>query len=261
LWPEGKGLIEIRTRLLDRYFATPPEDRFSLKRDLDDLDRELRQLSVYQEALKYLPAGTGQGPTETLSPAKEPEEISLAWLDRFNEYARTQNESWRADLLARALAKEADHPGSIGPRALWFIGTIEESVFHAFAAVIDTAIKVGPNFLIPEHESHNHDPISTCALNPNLHLGQILFLLNDLGVVSPGATTLSAGSSFDASYGSIQYRLHPNADLTVRALATTSFGNIVASLYEPKRTNSVGEKIFAAWIERLRQLGFGIRDV
>jgi Protein of unknown function (DUF2806) len=60
--------------------------------------------------------------------------ISDHWIDKFNQLARSKNEEWRQDLLSRALAAEAANPGSISPRALWLIGTLEEDKFQAFSA-------------------------------------------------------------------------------------------------------------------------------
>src|SRR5436190_1007516 len=70
-----------------------------------------------------------------------------------SELARAHNETWREDLLARALATESASPGSVSPRALWLLGTLEASQFTAFAAILNLASRIDDALIIPSNGS------------------------------------------------------------------------------------------------------------
>jgi hypothetical protein len=118
---EVRTYTEIRRKLAERLYETPEGDRFRVKRDLEYLNGEILCLGVYQKALDYLPKYSEQ-PNAPSAPERD---ISPSWLDRFNELARLHNEPWREDLLSRALAWEAENPGSVSPRALFQIALLE----------------------------------------------------------------------------------------------------------------------------------------
>ena len=62
LFAEIHTLSEIKKKLLGRFIVADPEERVRVRRDLDEIDASLRQLKIAVQALKYLPASTGQTP-------------------------------------------------------------------------------------------------------------------------------------------------------------------------------------------------------
>lgn len=245
---EIRTLTDVRRKLIERYYETSDEERFRTKRDIGDLDKEMRRLGVYQKALEYLPREAEGEPTET--PAKE---ISSSWQDRFDELARLQNEAWRHELLSRAMAREAQNPGTISPRALWFIGTVDDHIFHAFASLIDVCSVVLGRYMIPNHGSYYERVIPNCALGDHFRLGNVTFLLNDLGLMGDLLTSqkeIPADGMFQVAYGSKYGILKTKQKLQVSGIILTPLGDSIASLYEPKQ-NDLGMEIFDAWIKSI----------
>ncbi|MGA9163816.1 MAG: DUF2806 domain-containing protein [Thiobacillus sp.] len=242
-------LNEVRRKLIEKYYDAPEDERFRIKRDLQDIEKDTRRLGVYQKALEYLPAedeaSTDNNATGTISPS---------WMDRFNEVAQLQNEAWRQELLSKALAREAQNPGSISPRALWFIGTVDDQVFHAFASLIDVSSIILGRYMIPNHTGYYGRVLPDCVLGEDFELGNITFLLNDLGVIGDLLTSqrkIPAASMFLMSYGQQHYTLKAKQEMRVSGIVLTPLGEIIASLYEPK-PNELGAEIFDAWVKSIR---------
>ncbi len=144
---------DIKKKLLEKYVEAGPEDRLRYKRDIEEAEKEVRKLNIYNRAIEYLPHETqaeeqeSSGDQERKDNNKPP--ISPHWMDKFNEFARARNEPWRSELLSKALAREAKQPGCIGPRALWLIGTIDEYLFHAYASLLDASPIIAERYMIP----------------------------------------------------------------------------------------------------------------
>lgn len=251
---EARMIVDIRKKLIDRYLDASPEDRFRLRQDIEVAERELRQLGVYQRAIEYVPDNqTSQEPHTATDDIDTPEQFK-AWVDTFNDYARKQNEPWRADLLSRALALESATPGTLGQRALWFIGTVDESAFHAFAALIDIALRIADTYAIPNHRSFAAKPIPTCALGANVNLGNVLFQLGDLGLVGDVHTSqlsYPADAILVAGYGPHQILAKTKEEIKLKGVMLTTLGDIVARLYEPK-PNQLGQEIYSGWLTSMR---------
>ena len=252
---EARTIAEVRKKLIDKYIDAQPEDRLRLRQDIEMAEKDLRQLGVYQKAIEHIPesqaaAAAQTQSTETLDP---PDEFR-AWLDTFNEYARKQNEPWRVDLLARALALESETPGVLGQRALWFIGTVDEKSFHAFAALLDVALNIGNGYVIPNHGTFIERPIPTCALGETFQVGQVLFLLSDLGLIGD---LLTSQKSFPLnnlviiSYGSHRLVGITTQELRFNGVILTSLGDTIARLYQPKM-NALGVEIYTSWVKSIR---------
>ena len=140
---------KIRETLAQRYYDAVPEDRLRLRADLDETERQIRKLGIYQLALEQIESQPEDPPKCDEEADSVTAEISPHWKDKFDDFARAQNEAWRKDLLAKALALEASDPGNFGLRALWMIGTIDEPIFHAYAALLDVSSVVGRDYIIP----------------------------------------------------------------------------------------------------------------
>ncbi|MBI5920807.1 MAG: DUF2806 domain-containing protein [Betaproteobacteria bacterium] len=249
---EVRTLTDVRRKLLEKYYETSEEERFRIKRDVGDLDKEIRRLGVYQKALEYLPKESEGQPAET-APDKPQGEISSSWQDRFDELARLQNEAWRQELLSRAMAREAQNPGSISPRALWFIGTVDDHIFHAFASLIDVCSVVLGRYMIPNHQGYYERFIPNCALGDSYRLGNVTFLLNDLGLMGDLLTSqkqIPENGMFQVACGSKYYILKTKQRLSVSGIILTPLGDSIASLYDPKE-NALGLEIFDAWVKSI----------
>lgn len=251
---EIRTLTDIRRKLIERYYETPIEERFGIQRDVGDLDKEIRRLGIYQKALEYLP-GDAKDKSQTNESDTSQNEISRPWIDRFNEIARLQNEEWRQDLLSKALAREAHEPGAISPRALWFIGTVDAHIFHAFASLIDISAVVLGRYMIPNHASYYQRTLPNCALGENYLLGNVTFMLSDLGLMGDLLTSqrvIPAGGQFRVGYGSKYCLLKTKTKLDVTGILLTHLGDVIASLYEQK-VNELGQEIFDTWIKGIDQ--------
>lgn len=257
---EARMITEVRKKMIDRYLDASPEDRFRLRQDIEAAERELRQLGVFRRAIDYVPDNQTSNEQHAASEDIDPPEQFKAWLDAFNDYARKQNEPWRADLLSRALALESVTPGALGQRALWFIGTVDESAFHAFAALLDIAVRIGDTYAIPNHRPYTLRPIPTCALGADIHLGNILFQLGDLSLVGDIQTSqlsYQANVMLSVAYGPHQVLAKTKQELKLRGVILTPLGEIVARLYEPK-PNDLGQEIYSAWLTSARSVSLEI---
>lgn len=249
---EVRTLTDVRRKLIEKYYDTPEDERFGIKRDVVDLDREIRRLGVYQRAIEYLPTKSEDQITHSQS-EKPQGEISPSWQDRFDELARLQNEAWRQDLLSRAMAREAQYPGSISPRALWFIGTVDDHIFHAFASLIDICSVVLGRYMVPNHTGYYERVIPNCALGDSYRLGNLTFLLSDLGLMGDLLTSsrqISENGVFQVGYGNKYYILKTKRQLSVSGICLTPLGDSIATLYEPKE-NALGIEVFDAWVKSI----------
>lgn len=252
---EARTIAEVRKKLIDRYLDAPPEERLRLRQDIEMAEKDLRQLGVYQKAIEHVPEGRAADAQTTATENLDPPDEFRAWLDSFNEYARKQNEPWRVGLLAKALALESTNPGALGQRALWFIGTIDEKSFHAFASILDIAINMSGGYIIPNHGAYIERPIPNCALGSNVQLGHALFLLSDLGLIGDLLTTqknFPLNSLLIATYGSHQLVAVTTQAIKLGGVILTSLGDTIARLYEPKE-NDLGSEIYSSWKKSVRE--------
>ncbi|MCK9388648.1 MAG: DUF2806 domain-containing protein [Sulfuritalea sp.] len=247
---ECRNLADIRKQMLQRYLDATNEDRTRLQSDIEMIEREVRRLGVIQGSFQYLANNDPKDVTD--SEGKAVEVVEPAWLDRFNEYAKLQNEVWRQDLLSRALARESLLPGSVGIRALWFIGTVDSDSFHAFAALIDISSRA-PRYCVPNHRSLYERVLPTCAIGPKTKLGNILFLLDSLGLfgdIHTSGRELEKDIEFKAAYGDSAFIIRTKQQLQIRGIILTPLGDIISSLYEPK-PNELGREVFDNWIKSI----------
>lgn len=257
---EAKMLNQVRKQLLLKYTESDLSEKIRIKKDLESLESSLRQLTITHKALLYLPEGNEQ--TQTDRPTKQ---ISPHWMDKFNELARARNEPWRKELLARALATEASNPGSVTPRALWLIGTLEEKLFNAFASLLDLSSNIGGNLMIPRVRSGiDKKPIPNCPFGNDIEIGNLIYMLEDIGVVAdPLSTerTFAKHDEFTACYFSKRYLITcKEQNLNIRGIIPTGLGNAIARFYEQKY-NKLGEEIFDEWIGSLNKEQFEVVEV
>jgi len=251
---EARTIAEIRKKLIDKYVDAAPEDRLHIRRDIDETGKELRRLGIYQKAVNHLSQSKEKAAQPEDSTNVGDADIALPWMDRFNEFARTHNEPWRQELLSRALAMEASQAGAIGPRALWLIGTLDEPLFHAFAAILDVSSNIGGNYLVPSFASFAERPIPTCALGTHLHLGNLLFMVSELSLVGDtltSQTVVPANSVFLAIYDHRRVQAKTKSEMRISGVILTPLGLTISRLYEPK-ANPLGQEIFDTWLNSVR---------
>lgn len=199
---EAGALVNARAQLRERYFTATEIERIALRRDIEEIECEIRRLQTVNAALEKLP----HEPADEAKSDVNPDQIQISghWLDKFNDFAKAKNEKLRQDLLSSALAMEAQSPGSISPRVLWIIGTMDEYLFHAFAALLDVSTRVGDKYIVPNHQPFNDRPISHCELGREVAIGNLLFILGDLGLIGDVITNelvFPEGTRVLAEYG------------------------------------------------------------
>ena len=235
---------------------------------LFDFQRDIVKWSVKQGKSGIF-AMTGLGKTfmqveyaRIVSEQNKKQPISPHWMDKFNEFASANNEPWRSDLLAKALALEAKDPSCVGPRALWFIGTIDEYIFHAYATLIDLSSFVAGHYVIPNFHLFGEDIVPNCVLG-NKTINQLTFILSDLGLIGEPITSqiiLPQNYSFTVQYGHRFLSVENQNKLFVKGILQTTLGKTITSLYEPS-PNLMGQKIMEKWISSLGRETVKITDI
>jgi hypothetical protein len=249
-------LAQLKQRTMEKFFDAGELDRVRLRQDVQEIEREQRRIGVYLNALNQLAAPKDAQPApEEIGhvPVPEDDPINPAWIDRFDKLARLQNEDWRADLLAKALAAQAKNPNAISARGLWFVGTMDEQTFHAFASLIDVSSIVGSSPMVPHGLDYLNRVVPGSALGPEVTLAEIAFALGDLGLIGDLSSSFRgfrAGATY-AGYGEQRLFLTlPTAGLRAKGLVFTNLGAQIATLYDPK-PNELGAEIFNAWLKTL----------
>lgn len=251
---------DIKKRLLEKYFDATPEDRLRYKRDIEECEREVRKLNTYQKAIEYSPEDKPQNQQGEKDEGRPP--ISPHWMDKFNEFAKAQNEPWRSELLAKALALEANNPGCIGPRALWLIGTIEEHLFHAYASILDVSSKIASGYMVPNSQTFLNTPIPFCVLG-KMSLGNLTFMLSDLGLIGDPLTSqrsLPENARIIVQYGNRIVLVAIKQKIEISGIIPTTLGSAIASLYAPI-PNLLGQKIFEEWLNGLDKNNIQLTDI
>ncbi|AZB71665.1 DUF2806 domain-containing protein [Synechococcus elongatus] len=247
-----------KEQLIQRYIDADQVERIRIKRDLEDIESNVRSLNIAATAMNYL--SLEQNSAEKVSDSQETssldqKEISPHWLDKFNELSRSRNEDWRANLLSCALAVESRRPGTVSPRALWLLGTLEEPIFKAFATILDLSSFIGSGLMIPDSEvTLLQKPVPNCELGDTVSIGRLVYLLSDIGVLAESLTTQRSfpqGSKFSVKYHSFHYCIECLSNpLTVEGVILTPLGSSLASFYS-RNFNPLGAEIFQAWINSL----------
>jgi hypothetical protein len=119
---------------------------------------------------------------------------------------------------------------------------------------LDIAIKTLEDYFIPNHAAYVGRIIPGCALGPHMTLGQLLFLLGDLGLIGDLLTSersVPAGGLAIVSYGAHSCVAIAKQEIKLRGVILTPFGNTIARLYEPK-ANDVGSEVYSSWLEGVR---------
>lgn len=250
---EANSLAEIRNNLRNSFYEVSPEERIRIKRDIDETEKEIRRLNIVSNALEQLPPPQVDENGNEVGTESDKPNISPHWMDKFDEYARANNEEWREELLTKALALEAQSPGAVGPRALWIIGTIDDYLFHAYASLLDVSANIGGGFVIPNHQRFNEKPVPNCALGSNKAIGNLVFMLSDLGLIGDTLTSqkqMPEKVPLIATYGKNVSLITTKQKLNIKGVIPTILGETIAKLYTPI-PNELGEEIYNTWLDSL----------
>ena len=242
---------DVRSKLFERYIAATVEERVRIEADLERMDAEIRRLGIGAKALNYAPQKEEppQPPNVTIK------EVSDHWLDRFNDLARHRNEPWRAEMLSRALAVETENPGSIGGRALWLIGTMEESLFQAFSAFLNLCFWPFPEGepFNPDSDYANDKAIVLVLNGRELVMGQLLFLVEQAGLLGNLLTTskaIPAGGGLQLIAGNDGFLVKAKVDHVIRGILLSPLGATLAQFHEPKWRGEVFDRL-EKWVGSL----------
>ncbi len=263
---------KVKEQLLQRYIDADEVERIRIKRDLEEIESNVRHLNIVGMAIDHLPASQNQVSQIAESPENpslEQKEVSPHWLDKFRELSRARNEDWRENLLSLALAEESSRPGTVSPRALWLLGTLEEPMFVAFATILDLCASIGNRPMIPNSapllaQNLTQKPVPNCNLGDNVPIGSLVYLLGSIGVLAELTVqcTFPQGSKFSASYHSNKCYVVEclSQSLTVGGTILTPLGESIAS-FHPSNFNPLGEEIFKAWVDSLDRNQFLVTEV
>lgn len=229
---------KIQTKILN---SQDPEERVLLKLHLEHTQKEMNRTRVVVKSLQYITDD------ETKSG-----EIPQSWFDRFNEFAKLSNEIWREDLLAKALAKEVEQPGSVSLRLLWLIGTLEEKVFYDFAALLDISSNCNDGKLIPSTGlALDEIELKNCQDKDN-KIGNLIYRLEDTGLIA-GSNSIehfNQGDQIICGYGQEFYQIEFVQNTVVNGIIYSGLGNALASFYEGVYSD-IGKELFDKWIASL----------
>jgi Protein of unknown function (DUF2806) len=251
---EANSLSEMRDSLRKRYLDASPEERIRLRQDIEYSERDIQQLKIVTNALDYsstFVTSSSDKCTDIDQEESPQQRISGHWMDKFNQLSRSKNEEWRQDLLSRALAAEAANPGSVSPRALWLIGTLEEDKFQAFAAILDISSIMGGVCMIPSNNPHCLKILS-CDLGIDITIGNLVYQLGDTGLLAEylASITVEKEQQFKIECGQLVYFLECRNDLHVSGLVPSTIGSCIAVFYE-RKTNSFGQQLLSDWLASL----------
>jgi hypothetical protein len=252
---EVRMYADIKKQLVEEFVKAEQAERLHIRKKIKEIDQEVRKIGVYQQAVNVLETTPQEtSPQLLLENNQQQEDAYTAWIDTFNDYAKKQNEPWRQDLLAKALAKEATHPGSIGQRALWFIGTIDERSFNAFAALLNVSISIAGSYVLPNQGEHLEKVVSTAVLGAEMKLGNVIFQINDLGLIGDLMSTqkiFQQEAILPISYGTSHALIQLKQELRISGVILTSLGDTIASMYKPQ-IDPLGSEIYAKWLETVK---------
>lgn len=240
---ESRVLNELRAKLFEKFVAADDLERLKLEAAIKTLDEKQRRSDVCTLALQHL---SSEGDPAPEADDKAP--IAAEWLDRWDEIARKNNEPWRQEVLAKALVRESEKPGSIGTRALWIVGTLEEMPFHAFSIILDLCTLINLRPMIPGR--YGGDEVIQNSALPGASIGSLLYHLADVGLLADSNAGQKAIGTMYACYHEERYVLEFQSQHRITGVILSNLGQRVASLYEPK-FNPLGAKLFSEWIDSL----------
>jgi hypothetical protein len=258
---EVETYAAIRRTLLAKLALASPEERFDIRKRLQDLDAETRCLEIVRNAFDAVPECNSTlslpaADTSTSAAADEPppipHPIDPHWYDEFSSLARRHNEPWRAALLSKMLAKEACEPGTISARLLWLVGTMEERTFEVFAAVLSVSAKLGEDTPFIAEPTNLNDKTHDFTIGGKVRsytLGALRFLLGDTGLLgsSDSFRIFSPKTLYTCIYGPEKITFVCSTQQNVHGVLVTELGRSLSTLCLPSPPHPLGIALFERW--------------
>jgi len=136
---------------------------------------------------------------------------------------------------------------------LWIIGTIDEYLFHAYASLLDISTILAGSHLIPNHQQFNEKPIPNCILGSDQAIGNLVFMLSDLGLIGDTLSSerqLPENGQLTVVYDKKVTLLKMKQKLSVKGIIPTVLGEAIAKLYTSK-PNELGVEIYSKWLDSI----------
>ncbi len=251
---ELKHLADLKALLQQRYFDASPEERLRIKRDIGELDEQVRLKGVYLASV-MLPSSKNILPSSRNTHANAGKsESNDSWHDRFEQFARRMNEDWRADLLAKALQSEMESPNSVGMQALWQIGTMDADTFHCFAALLDLMLQLNDSKVLPFSELDFTSSVAHVYGQPACTLGTLTFQLKQSGLIVADAqsgTMVKKGDVDSVHFHDEHTSFRFTEDGLILGICLTPVGEKLSNFYDPKHPGDFWEeKVYRNFVRR-----------
>lgn len=221
---------------------------------IEAMQSDMRVLSTFRDAVRICEdtplVGKSGKATEDTEKDREAERGQLkhredaSWWDMFESLARRRNEPWRQELLARALVEYDRVPGSIGLKAIWEIGMMENDDFGCLAAFCDSALHIdGKPVVLLEPEQQAKYRFEDADAVREINLAHAISALIDAGLVSQAATQFSTKELVRLEHlkgptwflhQHVDQSADANHDIQINGFFVNDVALDICKLYEPK---------------------------
>lgn len=236
LQEEAKNISEDRAKLRDKMINSVGIERARAENDYRMLTQELNKLSTIDKIKNFI------SDTDEINNTNE---ISDAWIDKFNQLASSLNEEWRKQLLAKAFSIELKKPGTMSLVVLNCIASFDELSFRMFGALVNSSIRMSDVNFIPYFRNEPEFEI----LEKKYRLTTIIFYLEHLNLIkfNNGGYINPRGTQVFLRYGKrVLIISYPHSQEIPSALqleihSFTMLGNSIAELCK-RETNDFGNE-------------------
>lgn len=263
---EAEAIAEVRQKLWKSFVRADPEQRIHIRRQLEQVDEDIRHLAISAKALDYLPPKSDGKKVPV-------ESIQEHWMDRFLQLSRRANEPWRRELLSRVLAHQASGK-SVSPRLLWTVGTLDFSAFEAISYILDCScifsIEPGTETpMIPAiPEALMNQKAKGYPCNPKDHdlkFGSLIFMLQESGLIGEVfSNSIDLHKpTFTIRYGAEAYQITKTEGATpisLPGLMVTDLGREL-SQFHTHTDRELGRRYFERALETFSKKPFRKRKV
>lgn len=250
-----KVVVKNTKKHLDRLHASPDglEDPM-VRLSAEALQSDMRVLSTFRDAVRIcddssLLSSPGKASKDgDRDDEEEKRQLEhredASWWDMFEGLARRRNEPWRQELLARALVEYDRVPGSIGLKAIWEIGMMENDDFGCLAAFCDSALHIdGKPVVLIEPEQQAKFRFEDADALREINLAHAISALIDAGLVSQAATQFSTKDPVRLEHlkgptwflhQHVDQSADANHDIQINGFFVNDVALDICKLYEPK---------------------------
>jgi hypothetical protein len=248
----------VRDECLRRWNDASSTERIALERDIEHIESKLRCAETVAKATNYLnpPNTVDAEPSPETKAEDEPAEISGHWLDTFTALAKNRNEGWRQELLARALAAEASAPGTVVPRVVLLIGTLEERVFQYLGAFTDISVEIGGDQLLPSlgdgwdriYDSKQEHYLLPRPVAPS----HIVYVLASEGFLSNGQLDKTPQDKDVVYYTDEMFVVQYTSEVSITGMYLSVLGKRLVKFHDFK-SHPLGNVIMTKFMDEIRK--------